>query len=116
MAEGTCEGVCRDRFVVHDVVDMTLTGVSDIAAVSVDQARLRWTQIRTPRFDAQFAALDCYTVRGPSPNHGPSADAPHRVRNQSPPVSLRRHSSVPLMPSRCNFACTMRSKAWPRYA
>ncbi|KAF8491945.1 mRNA capping enzyme-domain-containing protein [Gautieria morchelliformis] len=31
----------------------------DIAAVSVDQARSRWKQ--RPRFDAQFAALDCYT-------------------------------------------------------
>ncbi|KAF8580667.1 guanine-N(7)-methyltransferase [Ramaria rubella] len=33
----------------------------DIAAVSVDQARTRWAQLRHQRFDAQFAALDCYT-------------------------------------------------------
>lgn len=33
----------------------------DIAAVSVDQARTRWQTMRGPRFDATFAALDCYT-------------------------------------------------------
>ncbi|OAX41308.1 guanine-N(7)-methyltransferase [Rhizopogon vinicolor AM-OR11-026] len=33
----------------------------DIADVSVDQARTRWQQMRTARFDASFAALDCYT-------------------------------------------------------
>ncbi|KAJ7109177.1 mRNA capping enzyme-domain-containing protein [Mycena epipterygia] len=33
----------------------------DIAAVSVDQARSRWQQLRGPSFDATFAALDCYT-------------------------------------------------------
>ncbi|KAF7363264.1 mRNA cap guanine-N7 methyltransferase [Mycena sanguinolenta] len=32
----------------------------DIAAVSVDQARSRWQQMRAPTFDATFAALDCY--------------------------------------------------------
>ncbi|KAJ7172680.1 mRNA capping enzyme-domain-containing protein [Mycena filopes] len=32
----------------------------DIAAVSVDQARARWEQLR-PSFDATFAPLDCYT-------------------------------------------------------
>ncbi|KAH8833563.1 mRNA capping enzyme-domain-containing protein [Flagelloscypha sp. PMI_526] len=37
-----------------------LVGV-DIAAVSVDQARARWQSLRSNRFDAQFAALDCYT-------------------------------------------------------
>ncbi|KAF5365635.1 hypothetical protein D9758_003128 [Tetrapyrgos nigripes] len=34
---------------------------SDIAAVSIDQARSRWEGIRAPRFDASFAALDCYS-------------------------------------------------------
>ena len=34
---------------------------SDIAAVSVDQARSRWEAFRPPRFDANFAALDCYS-------------------------------------------------------
>ena len=34
---------------------------SDIAAVSVDQARSRWESMRGPRFEANFAALDCYT-------------------------------------------------------
>lgn len=33
----------------------------DIANVSVEQARQRWESMRTPRFDASFAALDCYT-------------------------------------------------------
>jgi mRNA (guanine-N7-)-methyltransferase len=33
---------------------------TDIAAVSVDQARQRWLDLRAPRFDAAFAALDCY--------------------------------------------------------
>lgn len=33
----------------------------DIADVSVDQARNRWEQMRRPRFDAHFAALDCYS-------------------------------------------------------
>ncbi|KAJ7134960.1 mRNA capping enzyme-domain-containing protein [Mycena crocata] len=33
----------------------------DIAGVSVDQARARWQELRAPRFDATFAALDCYT-------------------------------------------------------
>ncbi|KAF8162998.1 mRNA capping enzyme-domain-containing protein [Crassisporium funariophilum] len=33
----------------------------DIAAVSVDQARSRWESLRGPRFEASFAALDCYT-------------------------------------------------------
>jgi mRNA (guanine-N7-)-methyltransferase len=33
---------------------------ADIAAVSVDQARARWQDQKTPRFDAEFAALDCY--------------------------------------------------------
>jgi SAM-dependent methyltransferase len=34
---------------------------ADIASVSVDQARSRWESLRAPRFDASFAALDCYT-------------------------------------------------------
>jgi SAM-dependent methyltransferase len=33
----------------------------DIAAVSVDQASKRWQDLRAPRFDANFAALDCYS-------------------------------------------------------
>ncbi|KAH7889761.1 guanine-N(7)-methyltransferase domain-containing protein [Phlebopus sp. FC_14] len=37
-----------------------LVGV-DIADVSVSQARQRWQDMRPPRFDATFAALDCYT-------------------------------------------------------
>ncbi|TFK72515.1 guanine-N(7)-methyltransferase [Pluteus cervinus] len=33
----------------------------DIAGVSVDQARQRWQTLHPPRFDAQFAVLDCYS-------------------------------------------------------
>jgi len=33
----------------------------DIANVSVEQARQRWESMRPRRFDATFAALDCYT-------------------------------------------------------
>jgi len=32
----------------------------DIAAVSVDQAEDRWQTMRSPKFQASFAALDCY--------------------------------------------------------
>ena len=34
---------------------------SDIAAVSVEQAKSRWEDLKGARFDASFAALDCYT-------------------------------------------------------
>lgn len=34
----------------------------DIAAVSVDQARHRHATLKHPRFDATFAACDCYAV------------------------------------------------------
>ncbi|KAF8969808.1 mRNA capping enzyme-domain-containing protein [Flammula alnicola] len=34
---------------------------ADIAAVSIDQARGRWSTLKQPRFDATFAAIDCYT-------------------------------------------------------
>ena len=34
---------------------------TDIAAMSIDQAQDRWQTMRGVRFDATFAALDCYT-------------------------------------------------------
>ncbi|KAF5331166.1 hypothetical protein D9619_005979 [Psilocybe cf. subviscida] len=34
---------------------------ADIAAVSIDQAKGRWSTLSQPRFDASFAAIDCYT-------------------------------------------------------
>jgi len=34
---------------------------ADIAAISIDQARGRWNSLSQPRFDATFAAVDCYT-------------------------------------------------------
>ena len=34
---------------------------SDIAAVSVEQAKSRWEDLKGARFDASFATLDCYT-------------------------------------------------------
>ena len=33
----------------------------DIAEISVTQARERWQTMPHPRFDAAFAAIDCYT-------------------------------------------------------
>lgn len=33
----------------------------DIAAISVDQARARWNTLRGHKFDATFAAMDCYS-------------------------------------------------------
>lgn len=36
-------------------------GGADIAAISIDQARGRWSSLSQPRFDATFAAVDCYT-------------------------------------------------------
>jgi mRNA (guanine-N7-)-methyltransferase len=38
-----------------------LTNFIDIAAVSVEHARKRWEAIRGQKFDATFAALDCYS-------------------------------------------------------
>ena len=40
-----------------NLVPLTL----DIAAVSVDQAKSRWEELKGARFDASFATLDCYT-------------------------------------------------------
>lgn len=39
----------------------SLSPPTDIAAVSVDQARSRWEDLRGARFEASFATLDCYT-------------------------------------------------------
>lgn len=39
----------------------TLPITSDIAAVSVEQAKSRWEDLKGARFDASFATLDCYT-------------------------------------------------------
>ncbi|KAF8638517.1 hypothetical protein AX16_010499 [Volvariella volvacea WC 439] len=33
----------------------------DIAAVSIDQARQRWQDLKGPKFEASFEALDCFT-------------------------------------------------------
>jgi len=38
----------------------SLFSLTDIAAVSVDQARDRWLSQKGPKFEATFAALDCY--------------------------------------------------------
>ena len=44
----------------------------DVAAISIDQARARWDTLpRASRFDATFAALDCYS--GPITRGVPSA-------------------------------------------
>lgn len=36
---------------------------ADLAMVSVEQARSRWEDLRAPKFQAAFFALDCYEVR-----------------------------------------------------
>jgi mRNA (guanine-N7-)-methyltransferase len=38
-----------------------LFSTSDIAAVSVEQAKSRWEELKGARFEANFATLDCYT-------------------------------------------------------
>ncbi len=38
----------------------TRTCIPDIASVSIDQARKRYDELRLPKFNAYFAALDCY--------------------------------------------------------
>ena len=45
------------------VLSSQLIQATDIAAVSVDQARDRWLNQKGTKFDATFAALDCYTER-----------------------------------------------------
>ena len=35
---------------------------ADIAAVSVEQARMRYLQLRPPKYTAHFAAADCYST------------------------------------------------------
>lgn len=47
-----------DRYIVP--LPVLCTSI-DIAAVSIDQAHDRWKSLRGPRFDATFAALDCYS-------------------------------------------------------
>jgi mRNA (guanine-N7-)-methyltransferase len=42
--------------------NLILSPRSDIARISVDQAYQRWLELRSPsKFNATFAALDCYT-------------------------------------------------------
>lgn len=45
------------------VLSSQLIQITDIAAVSVDQARDRWLNQKGTKFDATFAALDCYSER-----------------------------------------------------
>lgn len=40
---------------------MLLTPVQDIASVSIEQARMRYAQLRLPKYTAYFTAADCYT-------------------------------------------------------
>ncbi len=44
---------------------------TDIASISVDQARARWEGMKGSRFDASFAAIDCYNepIRKAFPAH-----------------------------------------------
>ena len=43
------------------LLELCLTIVSDIAEISVEQARSRWQSLKGHRFAATFAAVDCYT-------------------------------------------------------
>lgn len=54
------EPVCASSL-LEDCFQILICPLLDIAAVSIDQARSRWEGLRGPRFDATFAALDCYT-------------------------------------------------------
>ena len=54
-----CVGQCRHSILLFSSNSVPLT--SDIAAVSVEQAKSRWEDLKGARFDASFATLDCYT-------------------------------------------------------
>jgi SAM-dependent methyltransferase len=43
------------------LINTTPIHPTDIAAISVEQARSRWKSLRGPSFFAEFAALDCYS-------------------------------------------------------
>jgi mRNA (guanine-N7-)-methyltransferase len=54
-----CIGRCRYSILLFSSNTLSIT--SDIAAVSVEQAKGRWEDLKGARFDASFATLDCYT-------------------------------------------------------
>jgi mRNA (guanine-N7-)-methyltransferase len=68
----------------------------DIASVSVDQARSRWNELRGPRFDGEFAALDCYT---------------HPLTAALPPARLARPFDVVSMQFCMHYAFETPAKA-----
>ena len=45
----------------HLIILFSYLSTTDIAAISVDQAKSRWEELKGSRFEASFAALDCYT-------------------------------------------------------
>jgi mRNA (guanine-N7-)-methyltransferase len=49
-----------DRLYRPEYIRAFLVPYADLAAMSVDQARTRHGSLRPPRFDAYFAALDCF--------------------------------------------------------
>jgi len=51
--------------------NLTYPFSTDIASISVDQARARWEAMKGSRFDASFAAIDCYNepIRKAFPPH-----------------------------------------------
>lgn len=62
MGKGARQGILRRWCAQPLPLLMTnnkFTPLADIAANSVEQARSRWKE--SSRFDAKFAALDCYT-------------------------------------------------------
>ena len=46
---------------VHGCGEPELMRFLDIASVSIDQARMRYAQLRPPKYTAYFTAADCYT-------------------------------------------------------
>ncbi|KAH9930908.1 mRNA capping enzyme-domain-containing protein [Fomitopsis serialis] len=69
----------------------------DIAAISVDQARLRHASLRSgPRFAASFFALDCYE---------------HLLRDRLPPAALARPFDVVSMQFCMHYAFESEQKA-----
>ncbi|KZT74131.1 hypothetical protein DAEQUDRAFT_702380 [Daedalea quercina L-15889] len=68
----------------------------DIAAISVDQARLRHASLRGPRFTASFFALDCYE---------------HLLRDRLPPAALARPFDAVSMQFCMHYAFESEKKA-----
>lgn len=99
MVESQDQGICRSRCVVHPHFAASLAEPvrSDIAAISVDQARLRHASLRSgPKFAASFFALDCYE---------------HLLRDRLPSTVLARPFDVVSMQFCMHYAFESENKA-----